>query len=66
LQLENEFDDAATIRATIDVITEKDEFRSLRSRVALALFDQALKLVSAAMYVPNCVNVGHASSLPWL
>ena len=55
LKVHEELNDPAAIRASIDVITEKDEFRSLRFRVLLAEVDEPLKLVQAAMNVPNGV-----------
>jgi hypothetical protein len=39
LQIEQELDDPAAIGAAIHVIAEKDELRSLRSRVLLAKVD---------------------------
>jgi len=61
LKIYKELNDAATIRAPIDVITEKDEPRSLRSRVLLAKVDEPLELVSTAMNIADRVNVSHAS-----
>jgi len=36
LQIEQELDDAAAIGASIDVVTEQDEFRSLFTSISLA------------------------------
>jgi hypothetical protein len=53
LKVHEELNDPAAIRASIDVITEKDELRPLDSRVLRAEVDEPLKVVQAAMNVPN-------------
>jgi hypothetical protein len=60
LKVDQEVDNAATIRPPIDVVAEKNQFEFLGSSIALAKFNETLKLAQASVNVAK--GVGHAQS----
>ena len=56
LQIDQKFNDAATVGAAIDIITKKNKLGRLLPGIPLTLFYEVLQLVQAAVNVADGVS----------
>jgi len=62
LEVDQEVDDASTIRPPVDVVAKENELGPLRPCVALAKLNKTLELIQTSMDVANGIGVAQADA----
>lgn len=63
LEVDQEVDNAATIRPPIHIVAEENEFNLLGSSIALAKFNETLQLIQASVDIADAVGRAQGDSL---